>query len=281
MKVIKTPQEMREWSQNQKKTGKTIGFVPTMGALHEGHLSLVKQARAENTLSVVSIFVNPIQFGPNEDFNRYPRPIETDSGMLKNEGVDVLYNPDPETMYPKDYDTYIELEKLPAHLCGLFRPGHFRGVATVVARLFNLVLPNRAYFGLKDYQQFRVINRMVQDLCMGVDVVGCPIVRESDGLAMSSRNRYLSAEERVKALSLSKALYEARRLYKDGETDAALLCKVMRDTILLIAPEAEIQYAEAVDGMTLETIEKAGPGTLLAIALILGKTRLIDNLVLE
>lgn len=216
MVVVKNIDEMKKICRELRKE-KTIGFVPTMGYLHEGHLSLVRRSKKENDITVVSIFVNPTQFGPNEDYNSYPRNLNRDASLLEKEDVDYVFIPEIEQMYPKDYSTYINEESLSRHLCGRSRPGHFRGVCTVVTKLFNIVKPNRAYFGQKDAQQFRVIRRMVRDLNMDVEVIECPIVREPDGLAMSSRNIYLSTEERNQALALNRSLKIAENLYRSGE----------------------------------------------------------------
>ncbi|HBF69599.1 MAG TPA: pantoate--beta-alanine ligase, partial [Thermotoga sp.] len=220
MKIIETIEEMKKFSEEMREKKKTIGFVPTMGYLHEGHLSLVRRARDENDVVVVSIFVNPTQFGPNEDYERYPRDFERDRKLLEKENVDCIFHPSVEEMYPPDFSTYVEETKLSKNLCGRSRPGHFRGVCTVVTKLFNIVKPHRAYFGQKDAQQFRVLRRMVRDLNMDVEMIECPIVREPDGLAMSSRNVYLSPEERQQALSLYQSLKIAENLYLNGERDA-------------------------------------------------------------
>ena len=219
MQVIERIKEMQEVSSKLRQEGKSIGFVPTMGALHEGHLSLVRMARKDNDIVVVSVFVNPTQFGPNEDFEKYPRDFEGDRKKLEKENVDIVFYPHADEMYPPNYKTYVEVEDITTRLCGAFRPGHFRGVTTVVTKLFNIVKPTRAYFGKKDYQQFKVIKRMVEDLNMDIEIIPGEIVREPDGLAMSSRNQYLSPEERKDALALYNSLQLAKELIQKGERD--------------------------------------------------------------
>ena len=277
MKVIKSPDEMQNVMLTLKKQDKKIGFVPTMGYLHEGHLSLIRCSKKENDITVVSIFVNPIQFGANEDFGRYPRDFERDKSFCEKEGVDYIFYPSYEDMYPDGFQTYVEVLDLSKGLCGDFRPGHFRGVATVVAKLFNIVCPDNAYFGKKDYQQLKVIQRMVKDLNFPVRIVGCPIVREPDGLAMSSRNKYLSPKERQSALYISKALFEAKRMFDEGVSDPEIIKEEVRDT-LSMAENLEVQYIEIVDGETLKPLEKIKKSDILAVAAFVGKTRLIDNI---
>jgi pantoate--beta-alanine ligase len=279
MKIIETVEEMKKFSEEMREKKKTIGFVPTMGYLHEGHLSLVRRARAENDVVVVSIFVNPTQFGPNEDYERYPRDFERDRKLLEKENVNCIFHPSVEEMYPPDFSTYVEETKLSKHLCGRSRPGHFRGVCTVVTKLFNIVKPHRAYFGQKDAQQFRVLRRMVRDLNMDVEMIECPIVREPDGLAMSSRNVYLSPEERQQALSLYQSLKIAENLYLNGERDAE---KIKEEMIKHLSrfDKVKIDYVEIVDEETLEPVEKIDRKVIVAVAAWVGNARLIDNTIL-
>ena len=280
MIVVKDINEIKKIVSNAKKSGKSVGFVPTMGYLHEGHLSLIREARRNNDFVAVSIFVNPTQFSPNEDLDKYPRDLERDLYLCENEGVDLIFTPTNDIMYPKGYDTYVMVEKLANHLCGLSRPNHFRGVCTVVTKLFNIVKPDDAYFGQKDYQQFKIIERMTNDLNMDVKVHASPIVRESDGLAMSSRNKYLSKEERNSALILSKSLKEAEKLLKNGEKNAKKIVEKMRDMIEN-EPYSKIDYIEIVDEDSLETVHEIVDGKkyLIALAVFIGNTRLIDNMV--
>jgi pantoate--beta-alanine ligase len=277
MELIRTISEMKEI--RNKKEGKTIGFVPTMGYLHKGHLSLVEQARKDNDIVVVSIFVNPTQFGPNEDFDRYPRDLNRDMELLRPFNVDYVFNPDVEEMYPKNYSTYVEEIKLTKVLCGKSRPGHFKGVTTIVNKLFNIVRPTKAYFGQKDAQQFRVLRKMVDDLNMDVEMVEMPIIREEDGLAMSSRNIYLNEEERKQALALSKSLKKAKELFENGERDTKKI-KVEMKKIFDENPLVKIDYIEIVDEYTLENVEKIENKVLVAVAAFVGKARLIDNIIL-
>ncbi len=229
MRVIKSPFEVKKISDNFRKEGKIIGFVPTMGYLHEGHLSLVRRSKKECDVTFVSIFVNPIQFGPNEDFERYPRDEKRDLELLSKEGVDYVFIPEVHDMYPADYSVYVDETELSKYLCGARRPGHFRGVCTVVTKLFNIVKPHKAYFGKKDYQQFRIIERMVRDLNMDVEIVPCPIIRETDGLAMSSRNVYLTPEERKDAVCLYKSLQLASKMIREGERNPQKIIKAMEE----------------------------------------------------
>ena len=277
-KWIKSIDEMQKISKVYKKNGKTIGFVPTMGYLHEGHISLIRCAKRENDIVIVSIFVNPIQFGENEDLDKYPRDIKRDLTICNNEGVDIVFNPSYEDMYPEGFQTYVVVEELTKGLCGDYRPGHFKGVTTVVTKLFNIVKPDRAYFGKKDYQQFKVIQRMVKDLNMDVEVIGCPLIREEDGLAMSSRNKYLSPEERESALSLSRALFRAKEMFEEGERSAEKLKEEMERIILSYPHVKEIQYIEIVDPETLKPKKEAERGDVIALAVFVGDTRLIDNI---
>jgi pantoate--beta-alanine ligase len=279
MRVVKSVQEMASLSNGIRKD-KTIGFVPTMGYLHEGHLSLVRKSKEMTNVTVVSIFVNPTQFGPNEDFDRYPRDLQRDISLLEKEKADILFCPEIEDMYPKGYRTYIKVLDMEDRLCGRTRKGHFQGVATVVAKLFNIVKPHLAFFGEKDYQQLKIIEQMVRDLNMDVRIVGCPTVREPGGLAMSSRNTYLSSEEREKALNLYAALKKAERLFKEGEENAK---KLVEEALNLLASieGLEIEYVEVVDPETLEELDVVKGSALLAVACRIGKTRLIDNLILR
>jgi len=263
----------------QKLSG-TVGFVPTMGFLHEGHLALVKRAKAENSTVIVSIYVNPAQFGPREDFGSYPRDLNRDLGLLQGEGVDIVFVPADDEMYPPEFSSWVDVGKVTERLEGASRPGHFRGVATVVAKLFNIVQPSRAYFGQKDAQQVVVIRRMVADLNMGIEIAAVPTVREGDGLAMSSRNIYLSLEERQAATILFKALTLARQLGRSGEKDAE---KIRRQMTALIQKEplARIDYVSIADAKTLEELNLLDRPALASLAVRIGKTRLIDNMPLE
>jgi pantoate--beta-alanine ligase len=264
-----------------KSRGISIGFVPTMGALHDGHVSLIRRARKENEEVIVSVFVNPLQFGPKEDFKAYPRPLSADKSLCLREHVDVFFCPSPQEMFPNDFCTSVELSgPLTANLCGAFRPGHFKGVATVVLKLFNLVQPNRAYFGEKDYQQVRVIQRMVQDLSMPVHVVACPTIREADGLAVSSRNRYLSRKQREEAVKVYQSLYLGRELVEQKIVlDSGRLIKRLSQVISTI-PSSRLDYISIADPLTLEPMNKIRRPALLAIAVRIGKTRLIDNVII-
>ena len=273
MKIIDTPAEMRAWALAQKAAGRSIGFVPTMGALHEGHASLMRAAVHDDS-AVLSIFVNPTQFAPHEDFDRYPRTFEADCALAASIGMDAIYAPSVAAMYPEGYATYVEVERLGEGLCGRSRPHHFRGVCTVVTKLFAAVLPDRAYFGQKDAQQCAIIRRMARDLDLGVEIVEMPIVREPDGLAMSSRNRYLSPEERTQALCLSRALEAARELLESGERSSIRVCDRVRTEMQVV----EIDYVELVDAESLAPVNQIAAPVLLAVAAHVGKTRLIDNL---
>jgi pantoate--beta-alanine ligase len=276
MQVTRTIAEMR--GARQAMAGE-VGLVPTMGYLHEGHLSLVRAARAANQHVVVSIFVNPTQFGPNEDFERYPRDEDRDLELLRGEGVDVVFAPSVEEMYPSGDSTVVDVEGVTDVLEGAHRPGHFRGVATVVSKLFHIIEPTRACFGQKDAQQLLVIKKMVRDQRMAVEIVGCPTVREPDGLAMSSRNAYLSPEERAAALVLSKALNRARALFESGESNGELLRAAMR-SIIDAEPLAAADYVSVADTETLAELERVDGRALASLAVRIGKTRLIDNVVL-
>ncbi|MDA8340216.1 MAG: pantoate--beta-alanine ligase [Nitrospiraceae bacterium] len=281
METIRIPSIMKETSKRHLLRGKTIGFVPTMGALHEGHLSLVKRAKSENDIVVVSIFVNPTQFGPSEDFDRYPRDMEGDMEKLKREGVDILFMPDARSMYSDRFSTYITVKDLSDKLCGAFRPGHFTGVATVVCKLLNIVMPTRAYFGQKDFQQTVIIKRMTEDLNMNADLVICPTVRESDGLAMSSRNGYLSPEERRAATVIYRDILSASDLIKSGKSNPVDVKKQMHDMLKSEPLISEIQYAGVYNAETLDELNEFKKQNLLAIAVKIGNTRLIDNMLAE
>ncbi|GAA0179838.1 pantoate--beta-alanine ligase [Clostridium sediminicola] len=263
---------VKEW----RKRGLSIGLVPTMGFLHEGHKSLIDRAVVENDKVIVSIFVNPTQFGPKEDLNTYPRAIENDVALCEDSGVALIFNPEPKEMYTNNYSTYINVQGLTSGLCGAKREGHFRGVCTVVSKLFNIVKPHKAYFGEKDAQQLAVIKRMVDDLNIDLEVIGCPIVREKDGLAMSSRNTYLSSEERKAALVLNKSLSKAKQLLKDGEKNSKIILNTIEYEISS-EPLSKIDYIEVVDSKNLQPIREIKDSVLVAIAVFIGKTRLIDN----
>lgn len=277
MRVVTGIPEMKALAGEWKAAGRTIGFVPTMGYLHEGHLSLVRASKERCEATVVSIFVNPAQFGPSEDFQRYPRDLAKDSATLEREGVDVLFVPAAEAVYPPGYKTYVEVRDLQDRLCGRTRPGHFRGVATIVLKLFNIVRPDVAFFGAKDAQQTVTIEKMARDLDLDVEIAVCPVVREPDGLAMSSRNVYLSPDERAAARVLSKSLAEAERLIREGERDASRVAARVKD-IIAGEPLARLDYAEIVEAGTLEPVAEVRGDTLILLAVYIGRTRLIDNL---
>ena len=275
MKIVETVKEVREQVKEWKKQGLTVGFVPTMGYLHEGHKSLMDAARKDNDKVVVSIFVNPMQFGPTEDLATYPRDLNHDAALCESAGVDLIFHPEAEEMYEKDFCSFVDMTGLTEGLCGKTRPIHFRGVCTVVNKLFNIVTPDHAYFGQKDGQQLAVIKRMVRDLNMDIEIVGCPIVREEDGLAKSSRNTYLSPEERKAALILSKTVALGKELAKT-EKDANKVVEAMKKNIET-EPLAKIDYVEAVDALSMAPVEKLEGTCMLAMAVYIGKTRLIDN----
>lgn len=275
MKIVSTINEVREQVKEWKKEGNTIGFVPTMGYLHEGHASLIDAARKNNGKVVVSIFVNPIQFGPNEDLDSYPRDLEHDAKLCEEHGVDLIFHPTPEEMYGDNFYTFVDMDVLTKELCGLSRPVHFRGVCTVVSKLFNIVTPDNAYFGQKDAQQLAIIKRMVKDLNMPLSIHGCPIIREEDGLAKSSRNTYLSPEERKAALCLSKAVKAGQEAIHTGIPAEELLGKMR--AVIEAEPLAKIDYVSMVDALTMQPVEKADRSVLVAMAVYIGKTRLIDN----
>ena len=278
--VVQTVAEVRRAVAEARGRGQTIGLVPTMGALHTGHLSLVRAARAETGCVVVSIFVNPAQFGPSEDFTRYPRPLEKDLELCAAERVDLVFAPEPAEVYPPGYRTYVEVQELQDVLCGASRPGHFRGVCTVVLKLFNMVGPDVAYFGQKDAQQARIIRQMVRDLNVPVRVEVCPIVREPDGLALSSRNQYLDAGQRRHAVVLSQALAEARQRIEAGERDAAAVRQMLVQRIQA-TPGAVIDYAQVVDADSLRPADRLSGPVLIALAVKFGGTRLIDNILVN
>ena len=275
MKIVGTVKEVREQVKEWKKQGLSVGFVPTMGYLHEGHKSLMDAARKGNDKVVVSIFVNPMQFGPTEDLATYPRDLDHDAALCESVGVDLIFHPEAEEMYEKDFCSFVDMTGLTEGLCGKTRPIHFRGVCTVVNKLFNIVTPDHAYLGQKDGQQLAVIKRMVRDLNMDIEIVGCPIVREEDGLAKSSRNTYLSPEERKAALILSKTVALGKELAKT-EKDANKVVEAMKKNIET-EPLAKIDYVEAVDALSMAPVEKLEGACMLAMAVYIGKTRLIDN----
>ncbi|MBD5097263.1 MAG: pantoate--beta-alanine ligase [Lachnospiraceae bacterium] len=281
MNIVKTIKEVRENVKQWRKEGLSVGLVPTMGYLHEGHESLIKRAVAENDRVVVSVFVNPMQFGPTEDLASYPRDIDADSRLCEAAGASLIFHPEPEEMYEEGFCSFVDMTGLTNALCGLSRPVHFRGVCTVVNKLFNIVMPDKAYFGEKDAQQLAVVKRMVKDLNMDIEIVGCPIIREADGLAKSSRNTYLSPESRKQAVILSKSIFMAKQMVLDGERDAAKVKKAMVDMINTM-PLADIDYVEIVDVNTMKNIDKIEGNILCAIAVnIGGEARLIDNFMLS
>ena len=279
MKIVSTIEEVRAQVKEWKKEGLSIGFVPTMGYLHEGHMSLI-DAAGENDRVVVSIFVNPMQFGPTEDLESYPRDLEHDAKLCEEHGVDLIFHPTPEEMYGDQFYSYVDMDVLTKELCGLSRPVHFRGVCTVVTKLFNIVTPDRAYFGQKDAQQLAVIKRMVKDLNMPLTITGCPIIREEDGLAKSSRNTYLSPEERKAALVLSRSIFLGKEMVEKGERNCKKILAAMTEEIEK-EPLAKIDYVKIVDLDTMQQVEKIDRGILAAIAVYIGKTRLIDNFMYE
>jgi pantoate--beta-alanine ligase len=278
MEIIRIPRIMQDTSKGHILRGRTIGFVPTMGVLHEGHLSLVRRAKQENDITTVSIFVNPTQFGPSEDFKQYPRDIEGDTAKLFKEEADILFMPDAPLIYPEGFSTYVEVEKISERLCGAFRPGHFKGIATVVTKLLNIVKPTKAYFGQKDFQQTIVIKQLVKDLDMDADIVVCPTLREQDGLAMSSRNAYLDIRQREAATVIYKCLIEASDLIKSGIIDANYIKGVMQDGLLKEPAVSGLDYAGVYDPVTLSELPEIKGDTLLAVAVKIGDTRLIDNM---
>lgn len=276
MKLVKTIKEVRETVKQWKMLGLKVGFVPTMGYLHEGHASLIDASVRDCDKTVVSIFVNPMQFAPNEDLASYPRDIERDSIICNSHGADLIFNPEPEEMYDEGFSSYVDMSVLTEDLCGISRPIHFRGVCTVVSKLFNIVTPDNAYFGEKDAQQLAIIKHMVHDLNMDINVIGCPIVREDDGLAKSSRNTYLSPEERKAALILSKTIFMGKEMIENGERDVKTILDAMKKNIET-EPLAKIDYVKIVDSMTIKPVDKIEKPILCAMAVYIGKTRLIDN----
>jgi pantoate--beta-alanine ligase len=286
MKILRTVNELRQWARNGRHAGRTIGLVPTMGALHAGHASLIRAAHSSCGLVAVSIFVNPTQFGPNEDYNRYPRSFEADCALAQAEGASVIFAPSVEELYPAGAATFVEVEGLSNRLDGASRPGHFRGVATVVAKLLIATEADRAFFGQKDAAQVAVLRRMAADLRLGTEIVVCPIVREPDGLALSSRNLYLSPAERTQALVLSRVIRQVESLAATGEVRASALLEAARQIFaaerssFAAEPAIRIDYIEVVNWATLEPVETAAPGTLFAVAAWVGATRLIDNTIL-
>ncbi|MCE2617132.1 pantoate--beta-alanine ligase [Phocaeicola oris] len=280
IQVVHEITKVREIVEQWRQDGYTVGLVPTMGFLHAGHKSLIDRAVSDNDRVVVSVFVNPIQFGPNEDLARYPRDLEADTRLCQDSGAHLIFNPAPEEMYADGFCSFVDMIGPTSELCGKSRPGHFRGVCTVVNKLFNIVRPDRAYFGQKDAQQLAVIHRMVTDLNIPVEIVPCPIVRENDGLALSSRNTYLSTEERQAALVLSKAIRLGQQLVADGQRNAHKVVEVMKRCIEA-EPLAEIDYVEAVDFHSIQKIDTIRHEVLFAMAVYIGKTRLIDNFIVN
>lgn len=274
--VENTRKQVKEW----KNQGLTVGLVPTMGYLHEGHQSLIERAVKENDRVVVSVFVNPIQFAAGEDLESYPRDIEKDAELCEETGADLIFNPTPQQMYPEDFSTHVVMEGLTKELCGRTRPTHFGGVCTVVSKLFNIVSPDRAYFGEKDAQQLAIIRRMVRDLNFDIEIAGCPIVREADGLAKSSRNTYLNSKERKAALVLSKSISIGKKLVEDGERSSAAVIKAMTE-VIETEPLAKIDYVNIVNADSIEPVDEISGKILAAIAVYIGKTRLIDNFIVN
>lgn len=281
MEIIRIPRIVHDTCRKHFMKGRTIGFVPTMGALHNGHLSLIKRAKNENDITVASIFVNPMQFGPAEDLEKYPRPVEDDIRKLRELETDILFLPDNTLMYPAGFSTHIDIGQLAKKLCGISRPGHFRGVATVVAKLFNITNPTRAYFGQKDFQQALIIKRMVKDLNFNVEIVVCPTIREHDGLAMSSRNLYLDTNQRRAASVLYRCLSSTSNAIISGIIDKKEIEKLMTAILSEEAPAIKVEYASVYDPETLEEIPEAKGEVLLALAVRLAETRLIDNMLLN
>ncbi len=279
MKIVKTAYEVRNIVNEWRKKGLSVGFVPTMGYLHEGHQSLIEKAVKENDRVVVSVFVNPMQFGENEDFDSYPRDIDRDSEICEKAGCSVIFNPDISEMYGEYFSSFVNMNTLPQRLCGKSRPIHFKGVCTVVTKLFNIVCPDRAYFGQKDAQQLAIIKRMVSDLNFNINIIGCPIVREEDGLAKSSRNTYLNAEERKAAVVLSRSLKIGKSLMENGEKSAEKIISAVKEEINK-EKLAKIDYIEIVDMNRLQPVNEINCQVLVAIAVYIGKTRLIDNFIM-
>jgi len=280
MKIVETISRMSTLVKIAKKEGKTIGFVPTMGYLHEGHLSLARAAKKHTDVVVMSIFVNPLQFGPNEDLSKYPRDFKRDEEMARLAGVDILFYPSEKEMYPEGYSTYVEVKGLSETLCGLSRPGHFKGVATIVAKLFGIVRPDIAYFGQKDAQQVAVIRKMASDLNMAIEIMAMPIVREKDGLAMSSRNSYLSESERKDASVLHQSLFKAESMIRSGEKDSKKLIRTV-ESMIRQKPSARIDYIAVVNEKDFKDMDTITGNSLVALAVFIGKTRLIDNIIVR
>lgn len=278
MDIVSTTREVRSQVSQWRKEGLSVGLVPTMGYLHEGHKSLIDKAVEQNDRVVVSVFVNPIQFGPGEDLATYPRDLNRDAALCENAGADLIFHPEPENMYFDDFCTFIDMDGLTKGLCGRTRPTHFRGVCTVVGKLFNIVAPDRAYFGQKDAQQLAVIRRMVRDLNFNLEIVGCPIIREEDGLAKSSRNTYLSPEERKAAVILHKGLLKGKAMAAEGETSAARIKQAIRE-VIETEPLAKIDYVDIVDFDSIQEIDTLKSPFLAAVAVYIGETRLIDNFI--
>lgn len=280
IKIVHTIEEVRTQVKEWRKNGESVGLVPTMGYLHEGHQSLIKKSVEQNDKTVASVFVNPMQFAPTEDLESYPRDLNADAELCTETGADLIFNPEPEEMYKNGFCSFVDMIGPTAELCGKSRPIHFRGVCTVVSKLFNIVQPDRAYFGQKDAQQLAVIKRMVLDLNVPIEIVGCPIIREDDGLAKSSRNTYLNDEERKAALILSKTIFMGKKLVEDGLTDAKELVRLMKENIET-EPLAKIDYVEVVDFNDISIKDEISDNTLVAMAVYIGKTRLIDNFIVE
>lgn len=280
MKIVTTIAEAKEQVKEWKEQGLSVGLVPSMGFLHEGHASLMKEAKKQMDKVAVSVFVNPTQFGPDEDYDSYPRDLDHDIAICEAQGADLIFHPSVEEMYGKNYNTYVIMETLGDELCGKSRPIHFKGVCTVVTKLFNILTPDKAFFGQKDAQQLAIIKRMVKDLNMNLEIVGCPIIREEDGLAKSSRNTYLSEEERKAALILSKTIFMGQEMVKNGEKDAKKLLEAMKANIET-EPLAKIDYVEVVDGETMQKVDHIEDSVLVAMAVYIGNTRLIDNFMFE
>ena len=278
MKIVNTVAEVRAQVKEWRKEGLSVGLVPTMGYLHEGHQSLIKKSVEQNDRTVVSVFVNPMQFGPTEDLESYPRDLEADARLVESTGGDLIFNPEPEEMYKDGFCSFVNMTGLPDALCGLTRPVHFKGVCTVVNKLFNIVKPDRAYFGEKDAQQLAIIMRMVKDLNMDIEIVGCPIIREADGLAKSSRNIYLTPEERKAAVILSKSVALGKKMVAEGEKDAKKIVTAMKE-LINSEPLATIDYVEMVDMDTMKAIDEVKGHVLCAMAVNFGKARLIDNFI--
>ncbi len=283
VEIIRSPRGMSAVSKELLRKGSSIGLVPTMGALHDGHLSLVERSTSENDRTVVSIFVNPKQFGPNEDLDEYPRDLDGDMRKLEDYNVDIVFAPSKDELYPDGCQTYVNVDKLTGTMCGAFRPGHFKGVMTIVTKLFNIVLPTRAYFGQKDYQQVTVLKKMAKDLNMDIDVITCPIVREEDGLALSSRNDYLSEEERKASTVIYRSLNEVSERLAEKDLPVDQVGTELKRLLSAEPVVREIQYASAYDPYTLEEIKDDGKReeVLLAVALYIGKSRLIDNMIVK